>query len=523
LTKIAFLLLCHQNAQGVEDQVRALTSRGDCVTIHADLNAGPEFRADLERGCADMPNVTMAKSVRCGWGEWSLVQATLNMIETARHSFPDATHFFLMSGDCMPIKPAEYLHETLRAADRDYIQHADFFEDNWIKTGMTKDRLVYRHWFNERKQKRLFYASLNAQRKLGLSRSIPKGLKMKIGSQWWVLRRNTIDLILKFISERRDVVRFFKTTWIPDETFFQTLTMKTVAREEVENNPPSFLMFSDYGKPVTFYADHFEMLCGQWQFAARKISQNDLALRSRLAQLYSNENAPPHVDNSGTRLYEYIRARGRAGARFAPRIWEDGARLGTGFDLTVILCKKWHIGNRIAHLLSARTNRATYGYVFDEEAPSLPDLGGYERGQDKRNRHRRAFLNILAAHDDTRALVICLDPANLDALTDFAHDGCTLRMLDVQCETSDEWIAEHASRIGLGTTTSNGALQSGLIRSLRQNMREDKTRLDALKLPHHHVIVEGQTPGQMSRTIAAAFDISIDDAARIARTEELFE
>ena len=49
-------------------------------------------------------NVVFAKRVRCGWGEWSLVQSTLNALELAEKTFPDATNFFLISGDCMPAK-----------------------------------------------------------------------------------------------------------------------------------------------------------------------------------------------------------------------------------------------------------------------------------------------------------------------------------------------------------------------------------------------------------------------------------
>ena len=114
-----------------------------------DQNAGPKFRDVIAKGTAKNEQAVLAKSVKCGWGEWSLVQATLNMIEAGVKAFPDATHFFLISGDCMPVKPAAHVHAALEPSDTDWIEHADFFEDNWIKTGLKEDRLVYRHWFNE--------------------------------------------------------------------------------------------------------------------------------------------------------------------------------------------------------------------------------------------------------------------------------------------------------------------------------------------------------------------------------------
>jgi len=64
---------------------------------------------------------------------------------------------------------------------------------------------------------------LNLQRRFGLSREVPNDIQVQIGSQWWCLQRHTVEAIMEFIKRRRDVVNFFKTTWIPDETFFQTL------------------------------------------------------------------------------------------------------------------------------------------------------------------------------------------------------------------------------------------------------------------------------------------------------------
>ena len=83
-----------------------------------------------------------------------------------------------------------------------------------------------------------------------------------IGSQWWCLRRRTVEMILEFLQQRRDVIRFFSTTWIPDETFFQTLVRHLVPKGEIENRTLTFLMFSDYGMPVTFYNDHYRHAAG---------------------------------------------------------------------------------------------------------------------------------------------------------------------------------------------------------------------------------------------------------------------
>ena len=523
VARIAFLLLCHKRADRVLEQARVLTSLGDYVAIHIDGRANAEFARTLHEGLRGNDNVIFADRVKCGWGEWSLVQATLNMVKAADKAFADATHFFLMSGDCMPIKPAHYIRQALDNASRDYIEHADFFEDNWIKTGLKEERLIYRHWFNERKNKRLFYLSLAAQQRLGLTRNIPKGLRMRIGSQWWVLRRETIRKILDLTRKRHDIMRFFRTTWIPDETFFQTLVTHLVPKEEVAAQAPTFLMFSDYGMPLTFYGDHFELLRGQEQHFARKISDNDDNLRRSLAELFVSDEAIDAPKDTGRAIYHYVRQRGRIGHRFAPRAWDAGAALGPGYGLTVVICKKWHIGNRIIDALRQASDAPAYGYVFDEDTPDLPDLGGIENRRDKRGRHRRAFLKLLLQHHQAAQMTICLDPSNLDALRDLGRDGCVLRVLEIDCDISDDWLSGHAERIGLGVSSSNGAMQSALMATLRQNIVDETQTLRGMGLPHLFRITEGEAPGKMARALADAFDINVDAGARIARTDGLFE
>ena len=235
MAKIAFLLLCHKDPDAIIEQAERLTAAGDYMSIHFDARAKPEHYDAIQAALGHNPNVTFAqKRIKCGWGEWSLVEASLHAAEAAVKAFPHATHFYLLSGDCMSIKSAEYAHAYLDARDVDYVESFDFHESDWIKTGMKRDRLVYRHFFNERKHKRLFYASYNLQKRLGLQRRVPADIQVMIGSQWWCLRRTTIEAILEFSQRRGDVMRFFSTTWIPDETFFQTLVRHLVPEEEIE-------------------------------------------------------------------------------------------------------------------------------------------------------------------------------------------------------------------------------------------------------------------------------------------------
>src|SRR6056297_796268 len=154
MARIAYILLCHKDPDAIIQQAERLTAVGDYMAIHFDARARAEDFRKIREALDGNPNVVFARNrIKCGWGEWSLVKATLLAVETAVEAFPRATHFYMLSGDCMAIKTAEYAHRFLDENDRDFIESFDYFESDWIKTGWTRERLIYRHFFNERSQK----------------------------------------------------------------------------------------------------------------------------------------------------------------------------------------------------------------------------------------------------------------------------------------------------------------------------------------------------------------------------------
>ncbi len=523
MAKIAFILLCHKDPEAIIKQAQRLTAKDDYMSIHFDARAPQEDYLRIRDALKDNARVTFAsRRKRCGWGEWSLVEATLLATEAALAAFPDASHFYMLSGDCMPIKSAEYSHDFLDETDADFIESFDFFESDWIKTGIQAERLIYRHYFNERQNKRLFYAAMTLQKRLGLERKVPSDLQIMIGSQWWCLRRRTIEAILAFTRQRRDVMRFFRTTWIPDETFFQTLVRHLVPEQEIENRTLTFLLFSDYGMPVTFYNDHYDLLMSQDYLFARKISPEAHELKRRLGVLYASDGAEFPVSNEGRRLFEFLTGRGRDGRRFAPRFWENDGALGQDRSLLIVVCKKWHVAKRLVARIQKLTNIPAVEYLFNEESCALPDLGGIQTSMDKRHRHRRALMRMLFDYYDSDRLLICLDPANLDLMQDFYGDRAGTRLLEVQCSFTDAYLVGHAKRTGLaGDHTKPEALRR-LLPTLHNDVLFESEAIREAALPNHAQIRQTDAPEHNARSLADFLQVPLDTAQQIARTDHLF-
>ncbi len=523
MAKIAFILLCHKDPEAIISQAGQLTAAGDCMAIHFDAHAKAEDFDRIYEALKDNPNITFTpKRIKCGWGEWSLVQATLNTLEAATNAFPRATHFYMLSGDCMAIKSAEFAHDYLEADDVDYIEAVDYFDSDWIKTGMKEERLIYRHFINERKNKKLFYASIEVQKRLGLTRKIPADLQVMIGSQWWCLRRRTVEWILDFRRKRRDVIQFFRSTWIPDETFFQTLVCHLVPEREIRSRTLTFLMFTDYGMPVTFHNDHYDLLLSQDFLFARKISPQATELKTRLGVLYSSQGAEFKISNEGRSLYKFLAGRGRIGQRFAPRFWEVEATLGRERELLIVVAKKWHIGKRLLERIRQVTNLPVIEYLFDEESCALPDLGGIQSTLGKRTRHRRALMRMLFEYYETDRLVVCMDPDNVGMMQDFYADRSMTRLLEVESQFSDEFLRGHALRVGLaGERTPDDAL-ARLLPTIRADVLFESDRLRDANFDQYYCLRETAMVDENSEALAKFLSLPVEKAAEIAKTEALF-
>ena len=523
MAKIAYILLCHKDPDSVIKQAERLTAAGDYMSIHFDRNADGVAFSKVFDALMDNPRVTFArKRVRCGWGEWSLVQATLNAVEAALKDFPRATHFYMLSGDCMAIKSAEYVQNFLDENDADFIESFDYFESNWIKTGMKEDRLIYRHYLNERKHKRLFYASMKAQKYLGLTRKIPNDIQVMIGSQWWCLRRETMERVIDFTRHRQDVMRFFATTWIPDETFFQTVVRHVVPENEVRSRTLTFLMFTDYGMPVTFYNDHYDLLLSQDFLFARKVSPEATDLKRRLGLLYAATGVNFEISNEGQNLFKFLTERGRIGQRFAVRFWEAEATVGRERELMILICKKWHVAKRLLDQIRKVTNLPAIEYLFNEDDSVLPDLGGIQTTMSKRHRHRRALVRMLFDYYGSDRLIVCMDPGSLDLIEDFAKDRSVTRLLEIRCQFSDDYLIGHAMRVGLaGDRTGKDTLER-LLPTIRNDMDFESDKLRGKGFENFEAIRETSSAEENGLALSRFLSVTPEQGIDIVAMNHLF-
>ena len=387
---LAFVLIAHEPAEVVGTSIEMLLKAdGECVVcVHYDRNSSSTEFAEIKRRYGASERVLLVEDrARCGWGGFGLVDGTIRALRLLAASAKAYSHAYLVSCSCWPIRPLIELRQFLdRNDDVDFIESHD---ERWMTGGLRGERYTLRHPFSFTRQRGLFEASVRLQRRLGLKRKIPSGLKPRYGSQWWCLRRETIAGILRWVDENPAGYRFYRQVWIPDETFFQTI-VHTLGGAVAPGYIPTLYTFNVHGKPVVFYDDHLDWLRQQPHFFARKVALSAGSCRAALSVLACSPNTTeqPVVETPKreTRILPTARTSGYYGRMFEPgsgiRNWTKN--LETMRQLSVVLYGPPALTGLAAETLRASDGLTVLGRLFHpgriEFQPGQSDFHGLQSG-----------------------------------------------------------------------------------------------------------------------------------------------
>lgn len=101
--RLGFVILAHTDLHRVSELAHHLSAENCAVAIHIDKKVGSAAFKEFKNDVQDLENVVLSKRTACEWGEFSLVQATLDASEKLLDTFSDASHVSLISGSCLPI------------------------------------------------------------------------------------------------------------------------------------------------------------------------------------------------------------------------------------------------------------------------------------------------------------------------------------------------------------------------------------------------------------------------------------
>jgi|GEM_PF-2835274 len=239
--RVAILVLAHLTAP-LPYLLRALGDRFD-VFVHLDAKTDA---ADL----ALPPHVTMVARRPVHWGGWSMMQATLDLMEAARGHDVLA----LVSGDTLPLLPPEALHAALADGGPDRIELLEVADDPGL-AGQPREMSIARHGWEQPWRFHNFvhwddhllnpFGGPDTARHYDLppakadwlrgatQRLMTEALaalpprralfnRLVYGTQWWTLSGETVELLMPELW-RPDVEAYFRFFPVPDEHMVHTV------------------------------------------------------------------------------------------------------------------------------------------------------------------------------------------------------------------------------------------------------------------------------------------------------------
>jgi len=267
--QLGVVLLCHAQLDIAAHMARIWVNGGARVAIHIDAKASEKAVKAMKQTLADLPDIVYSPRVSCDWGRFSLIRATQDAAQLLMDSFPDLTHVYLASGSCLPLRPVSDLCAYLALdPERDHIESVSANDVGWAVGGLNEERFTLYYPLDWRKQRWMFDRFVAWQRKFKIKREPPKGVTPYLGSQWWCLTVSTLRAILDD-PRREEFDRYFRLTWIPDESYFQTLARRHAMR--IESHSLTLAKFDHDGRPYQLYDDHALMLEESRCFVARKV------------------------------------------------------------------------------------------------------------------------------------------------------------------------------------------------------------------------------------------------------------
>ena len=260
--KLAYLILAHNNPEQLERLVKRLCDAYTDVYIHLDAKA--DILAYQNIGKVQGAYF-VANRVKVAWGEYSVIQATLNGFKEILANGNNYSHINLLSGNDYPLRSNEEIRNFFVAHQgKTFMWYEPIFND-WTH-GQTRMKKYYfgEYGFPGR------YLLASLANKILPDRKLPGNLKAYGRAQWLSITPECAMYAIKYIEDKPALKRYFKMTWAVDEVFFQTILCNSPLRDTLANDFLRYVALQPDFRPVILTMADAAVLKSSGKFYARK-------------------------------------------------------------------------------------------------------------------------------------------------------------------------------------------------------------------------------------------------------------
>lgn len=219
--KIAYFIMVHHKPNVFKAMFEKIYTRDQFYLIHIDRKSNSKFTEEIQLFAVQFPNVYILESMNIVSGGFSMIQAELNAMEFLLNVNQEWDYFINLSGEDYPLKSQNIIRKFLAInKGRNYL----FYYDQEFYRPDTLQRI--QNHFTE-----LAYMISSFIYK----REFMKGITPYIGGKWFIFTKETCV----FLTNNKRVMDFedyYLHTFLPAESFFQTVLMNTSFKDIIVND-----------------------------------------------------------------------------------------------------------------------------------------------------------------------------------------------------------------------------------------------------------------------------------------------
>lgn len=263
MIKLAHLLLVHANSAQLERLIKRLVNNQADIYIHIDKKAS---LSDFKNLNSIESVFFIEKRIWVDWGNYNMVEATLNSFDEILSTGINYSHINLLSGQDYPLKSAVEIQDFFFANTNKTYMRWYAIPDDWDEP---IERLsMYNFGDYKFPGKHTLQKLAN---KILPKRKTPANLKMYGRSQWFTITPECAAYVINYLKSNGKIRRFFKHTWACDELVFQTILLNSPLKNNMINDHLRYIKFTrGDSRPKTLTMDDADTLTESGKFYARK-------------------------------------------------------------------------------------------------------------------------------------------------------------------------------------------------------------------------------------------------------------
>jgi hypothetical protein len=279
--RIACIIMAHKDPRQLERFIRTFQQEGFDFYLHIDRKSDVAPFRFLE----NLQGVQLIKNrIPIRWASYNFFRAITLALTEALSSGKKYDYVSVMSGQDYLLRPAKEWFDYLSANDgKNFICYED--DGEWWKHAITRIRKYHlTNWgFRGRYRLQNILNALLPARKFPLPYRLYGGPR----AMCMTITRPAAEYVIRFLKEDRQLRRFLRFTWGPDEFVFPTVLMNSEFRSSIVNDNFYYIDWTQGGvNPKTFTSADYEALKASGKFLARKF---DITLDSKILDRLDRE------------------------------------------------------------------------------------------------------------------------------------------------------------------------------------------------------------------------------------------